>query len=83
MRVKEVHAGYQYYLWTFALTSGGFGVHPFFFFMYNTIVVPSGALQFPMYMKGGLDFFNFGALGTALGVELAYSVNDLGETFRL
>lgn len=53
-------------------------VNAFNSFYENSIYVPLGILTFPMYHLG-LEFLNYGAIGSVLGHELIHGFDNLGR----
>jgi hypothetical protein len=78
MRTLEIKAGKNYYMWRYVLSGGVGGATPAYYWRTNYLLVPPGAMQFPVFQMKNPYFMNFGGLGSQMADEMTTSINQLG-----
>ena len=63
----------------FTVYSQGSAVRPYYYWWYNSAMIPTGAMQFPIYGENAPMVYNYGAIGTRLSNSMVHSIDYVGE----
>ena len=77
--ISPSQALYRRTMLYFPVWHDGFAVRPYFYWWYNAALVPTGAMQFPIYDYDSPTVYNYGALGTRLSNSMVHSIDRIGE----
>ena len=61
------------------MTNGAYRIWPYFYWAFQTLVIPTGAMVTPQFHKGDTGFISYATLGTLVAEQLANTVNYRGD----
>ena len=65
----------------YSFITAGFNFKPYYYWFYNSLMVPPSAVQFPMFDKGMPLAVNYRGMGSYIANALIKPYDEVGKTF--